>query len=88
LLSGNGVVASEEWKTVPDIWRSSAEKYGDKIALVDPYHDPPSTMTYKQVYFFFLVISSFRSRRSRHVRRPIKALVRRIDWIGDITYVR
>ncbi|XP_027937777.1 probable acyl-activating enzyme 16, chloroplastic isoform X1 [Vigna unguiculata] len=49
LLSGNGVVASEEWKTVPDIWRSSAEKYGDKIALVDPYHDPPSTMTYKQL---------------------------------------
>ncbi|XP_052729026.1 probable acyl-activating enzyme 16, chloroplastic isoform X2 [Vigna angularis] len=49
LLSGNGVVASDEWKTVPDIWRSSAEKYGDKIALVDPYHDPPSTMTYKQL---------------------------------------
>ncbi|KAG2406925.1 acyl-activating enzyme 16 [Vigna angularis] len=39
----------DEWKTVPDIWRSSAEKYGDKIALVDPYHDPPSTMTYKQL---------------------------------------
>ncbi|KAG4995620.1 probable acyl-activating enzyme 16, chloroplastic isoform X1 [Glycine soja] len=49
LLSGNGGVASNEWKAVPDIWRSSAEKYGDKIALVDPYHDPPSTMTYKQL---------------------------------------
>ncbi|KAJ1406576.1 AMP-dependent synthetase/ligase [Sesbania bispinosa] len=49
LLSGNGAVASDEWKAVPDIWRSSAEKYGDKIALVDPYHDPPSTMTYKQL---------------------------------------
>ncbi|KAK7379626.1 hypothetical protein VNO80_05090 [Phaseolus coccineus] len=49
LLSGNDVVASDEWKAVPDIWRSSAEKYGDKIALVDPYHDPPSTMTYKQL---------------------------------------
>lgn len=74
-------MASDEWKTVPDIWRSSAEKYGDKIALVDPYHDPPSTMTYKQVYFFFFlfVISSF---RSRHVRRPIKTLVRRIDSVG------
>ncbi|KAK7318982.1 hypothetical protein RJT34_03691 [Clitoria ternatea] len=49
LLFGNGAVASDEWKAVPDIWRSSAEKYGDKVALVDPYHDPPSTMTYKQL---------------------------------------
>ncbi|TKY47811.1 acyl-activating enzyme 16 [Spatholobus suberectus] len=50
LLSGNGgAVASDEWKAVPDIWRSSAEKYGDKVALIDPYHDPPSTMTYKQL---------------------------------------
>lgn len=51
MLSGNDGVVSDEWKTVPDIWRSSAEKYGDKIALIDPYHDPPSTMTYKQVWF-------------------------------------
>ncbi|XP_020226600.1 probable acyl-activating enzyme 16, chloroplastic isoform X1 [Cajanus cajan] len=49
LLSGSGAVASDEWKAVPDIWRSSAEKYGDKVALVDPYHDPPSIMTYKQL---------------------------------------
>ncbi|XP_057755240.1 probable acyl-activating enzyme 16, chloroplastic isoform X1 [Arachis stenosperma] len=49
LLSGNGAVASDEWKAIPDIWRSSAEKYGDKVALIDPYHDPPSTMTYKQL---------------------------------------
>ncbi|CAL0329685.1 unnamed protein product [Lupinus luteus] len=46
---GNGAVASDEWKAVPDIWRSSAEKYGDKIAVVDPYHDPPTTMTYKEL---------------------------------------
>ena len=51
-LSGDGVLAFGEWKTVPDIWRSSAEKFGDQVALVDPYHDPPSTMTYKQVIFF------------------------------------
>jgi long-chain acyl-CoA synthetase len=51
LLSGNDGVVSDEWKAVPDIWRTSAEKYGDKIALIDPYHDPPSTMTYKQVFF-------------------------------------
>ncbi|RDY06865.1 putative acyl-activating enzyme 16, chloroplastic, partial [Mucuna pruriens] len=49
LLSGDGAVASDEWKAVPDIWRSSSEKYGEKVALVDPYHDPPSTMTYKQL---------------------------------------
>ncbi|XP_058182920.1 probable acyl-activating enzyme 16, chloroplastic isoform X2 [Rhododendron vialii] len=48
-LSSGGVAASHEWKTVPDIWRSSAEKFGDRVAVVDPYHDPPSTMTYKQL---------------------------------------
>jgi hypothetical protein len=37
LLFGNNndALASNEWKTVPDIWKSSAEKYGDKVALVD-----------------------------------------------------
>ncbi|KAK9266743.1 hypothetical protein L1049_025365 [Liquidambar formosana] len=49
LLSGDGVLASGEWKAVPDIWRSSAERYGDRVALVDPYHDPPTNMTYKQL---------------------------------------
>ncbi|OMO51808.1 AMP-dependent synthetase/ligase [Corchorus capsularis] len=48
-LSSNGALVSDEWKAVPDIWRSSAEKYGDRVAVVDPYHDPPSTMTYKQL---------------------------------------
>ncbi|THG12775.1 hypothetical protein TEA_028994 [Camellia sinensis var. sinensis] len=47
-LSGDGVLVSSEWNTVPDIWRSSAERFGDRVALVDPYHDPPLTMTYKQ----------------------------------------
>jgi len=51
LLSGNDGLVSDDWKTVPDIWRTSADKFGDKIALIDPYHDPPSTMTYKQVFF-------------------------------------
>ncbi|KAJ4897652.1 hypothetical protein Rs2_24446 [Raphanus sativus] len=40
---------SNEWKAVPDIWRSSADKYGDSVAVVDPYHDPPSTFTYRQL---------------------------------------
>ncbi|XWS35197.1 hypothetical protein CRYUN_Cryun21dG0105500 [Craigia yunnanensis] len=48
-LSSNGALVSDEWKAVPDIWRSSAEKYGDRVAVVDPYHDPPTTMTYKQL---------------------------------------
>jgi long-chain acyl-CoA synthetase len=56
LSSGNGGVALDEWKAVPDIWRTSAENFGDKVALVDQYHDPPSTMTYKQVIFFFLFL--------------------------------
>ncbi|XP_062165032.1 probable acyl-activating enzyme 16, chloroplastic isoform X2 [Alnus glutinosa] len=49
LLSCNGALASDEWKAVPDIWRSSADKYGDRVAVVDPYHSPPSQMTYKQL---------------------------------------
>ncbi|KAL0451982.1 UNVERIFIED_CONTAM: putative acyl-activating enzyme 16, chloroplastic [Sesamum latifolium] len=49
LLSGNEVLPSNEWQIVPDIWRTSAEKFGDRIALVDPYHDPPTNMTYKQL---------------------------------------
>lgn len=49
LLSGNDALASGEWKAVPDIWRSSAERYGDRVALVDPYHDPPTIMNYKQL---------------------------------------
>ncbi|XP_019414683.1 PREDICTED: probable acyl-activating enzyme 16, chloroplastic isoform X1 [Lupinus angustifolius] len=49
LLSGNGAVTSDEWKAVPDIWRSSAQKYGHKVAVVDPYHHPPTTLTYNQL---------------------------------------
>lgn len=49
-LPGEAALRSnDEWKAVPDIWRSSVEKYGDRVSVVDPYHDPPSTFTYKQV---------------------------------------
>ncbi|XP_020517912.1 probable acyl-activating enzyme 16, chloroplastic isoform X2 [Amborella trichopoda] len=48
LLSGSNFL-TPTWKAVPDIWKSSADKYGDQVALVDPYHDPPSKMTYKQL---------------------------------------
>ena len=40
---------SHDWKAVPEIWRTNAQKFGDRVALVDPYHDPPSNLTYKQV---------------------------------------
>ncbi|WZZ49976.1 hypothetical protein YC2023_050083 [Brassica napus] len=28
---------SNEWEVVPDIWRSSADKYGDRVAVLDPF---------------------------------------------------
>ncbi|KAJ4954566.1 hypothetical protein NE237_011349 [Protea cynaroides] len=49
LLPSDNILVSGDWKAVPDIWKSSAEKYGDRIALVDPYHNPPSELTYKQL---------------------------------------
>ncbi|EEF41754.1 long-chain-fatty-acid CoA ligase, putative [Ricinus communis] len=49
LLKSNGELVPDEWKAVPDIWRTSAEKYGDRVALVDPYHDPPTNFTYNQL---------------------------------------
>ncbi|KAL1548091.1 Long-chain-fatty-acid--[acyl-carrier-protein] ligase AEE15, chloroplastic [Salvia divinorum] len=49
IASGNGILQSNEWKTVPDIWRTCAEKFGERVALVDHYHDPPTNMTYKQL---------------------------------------
>jgi long-chain acyl-CoA synthetase len=48
-LPREAALSSNEWKSVPDIWRSSVEKYGDRVAVVDPYHDPPSTFTYRQL---------------------------------------
>lgn len=52
LLSENNV-STAELKAIPDIWRSSAERFGDLVALVDPHHDPPTNMTYKQVFFSY-----------------------------------
>ncbi|XP_010527443.1 PREDICTED: probable acyl-activating enzyme 16, chloroplastic isoform X2 [Tarenaya hassleriana] len=48
-LSGDDASSSREWRAIPDIWRSSAEKYGDRVAVIDPYHDPPTKLTYKQL---------------------------------------
>ncbi|XP_019184087.1 PREDICTED: probable acyl-activating enzyme 16, chloroplastic isoform X2 [Ipomoea nil] len=49
LLPENGLLPSSEWKTVPDIWKTASEKFGNRIALVDPYHNPPTNLSYKQL---------------------------------------
>lgn len=49
VLSSRIVCGSSNWKAVPDIWRTAAEKYADHTAVVDPYHDPPLQLTYKQL---------------------------------------
>jgi len=48
-------LGSADWTTVPDVWRTTAEKYGDRTALVDPYHEPPLELTYKQVSLMHLI---------------------------------
>ncbi|XP_010905151.2 probable acyl-activating enzyme 16, chloroplastic isoform X1 [Elaeis guineensis] len=48
LLPSVNNLTLDEWKAVPDIWKTTAEKYGDRVALVDPYHEPPSKLTYKE----------------------------------------
>nr|GMD59903.1 probable acyl-activating enzyme 16, chloroplastic [Ipomoea batatas] len=54
LLSGNGLLTSSEWKTVPDIWKTAAEKFGNSVALVDRYHNPPTNMSYKQILLSYV----------------------------------
>lgn len=49
LLSNANSLSLNEWRAVPDIWKTTAEKYGDHTALVDLYHDPPTELTYKQL---------------------------------------
>ncbi|WVZ61259.1 hypothetical protein U9M48_011162 [Paspalum notatum var. saurae] len=49
LLPGGSDSAVHEWKAVPDIWRTAAEKYADLVAVIDPYHEPPTEWTYTQL---------------------------------------
>ncbi|KAL0918694.1 hypothetical protein M5K25_010717 [Dendrobium thyrsiflorum] len=49
LLSNASALSSNEWRAVPDIWKSATEKYGHRTALVDLYHDPPTELTYRQL---------------------------------------
>lgn len=77
-VSVDAASRSNEWKAVPDIWRSSAEKYGDRVALVDPYHDPPLKLTYKQVrfltdrtFFFSSILLQRRIKRDKFLNFPL-----------------
>ncbi|RCV39963.1 hypothetical protein SETIT_9G013500v2 [Setaria italica] len=49
LLPGRSDLTVHEWKAVPDIWRTAAEKYPDLVAVIDPYHEPPTEWTYTQL---------------------------------------
>lgn len=46
---GNGVFSSTEWRALPDIWRTTSEKYGDRIAVIDLHHQPLTRMSYAQL---------------------------------------
>ncbi|KAJ7525564.1 hypothetical protein O6H91_17G056900 [Diphasiastrum complanatum] len=48
-LQSHGFHLSAEWKAIPDIWRTAAEKFGDRVALVDPHHDPFSQISYNEL---------------------------------------
>ncbi|VFR01167.1 unnamed protein product [Cuscuta campestris] len=48
-LSENELKQSTEWKVVPDIWKTASEKFGNQVALVDHYHNPPTSLSYKQL---------------------------------------
>ncbi|KAI5064704.1 hypothetical protein GOP47_0019399 [Adiantum capillus-veneris] len=45
------------WRTLSEIWRCTTIKYGDKVALVDPHHMSPKTITFKQLELEILQFS-------------------------------
>lgn len=49
LVEGEKADGSSTWKALPDIWRTAAIKYGERLAVLDPHHDPPTQLTFKQV---------------------------------------
>ncbi|KAL2628786.1 hypothetical protein R1flu_013472 [Riccia fluitans] len=54
---GGEVIGSNEWKAVPDFWRTAAEKFGDRLALIDRHHDPPTQLTFKEAFQAILEFS-------------------------------
>lgn len=49
LLVEGATDGDAKWVAVPDIWRTAAVKYGERVALVDPHRDPPAELTFSQV---------------------------------------
>ncbi|KAJ6815677.1 putative acyl-activating enzyme 16, chloroplastic [Iris pallida] len=49
LLPNGNDSAISEWRAVPDIWKTSSERFGDRIAVMDPCHESRSELTYKQL---------------------------------------
>lgn len=52
LLVEGATDGDAKWVAVPDIWRTAAVKYGERVALVDPHRDPPAELTFSQVFIF------------------------------------
>ncbi|KAL3686839.1 hypothetical protein R1sor_013148 [Riccia sorocarpa] len=51
------VRGSNDWKAVPDFWRTAAEEFGDRLALIDRHHDPPTQLTFKEAFQAILEFS-------------------------------
>jgi hypothetical protein len=49
LLLEGAADGDAKWVAVPDIWRTAAVKFGERVALVDPHRHPPAEMTFNQV---------------------------------------
>lgn len=44
-----GATPSGSWQTVPDMWRTLASRYGDRVALFDPHKSPQREVSYKEL---------------------------------------
>lgn len=49
LLEAGTVDGDAQWVALPDIWRTAAVKYGERVALIDPHRNPPTELTFNQV---------------------------------------
>eukprot|EP00271_Cylindrocystis_brebissonii_P016537 TRINITY_DN402_c0_g2_i1.p1 TRINITY_DN402_c0_g2~~TRINITY_DN402_c0_g2_i1.p1 ORF type:complete len:791 (+),score=156.45 TRINITY_DN402_c0_g2_i1:455-2827(+) len=62
-VSSSQLIASPEpqetvrrsgWNVLPDIWKTTAEKYGDLIALHDPHRSPSAEVTFRELEQYVL----------------------------------
>lgn len=49
LLESGEVDGDAPWVALPDIWRTAAVKFGERVAVVDPHRNPPAELTFNQV---------------------------------------